>query len=125
MQVSPQTLELARRYLSIVDVGEPEQQGAERQQMHEALLDAFERERIPFHSRFEARWIARWLLARDRTPTAELPDTVLMFAKQNTHNGAPEELFFTPPDDNRAGLMPVMVVVMPFTMQPFVTDRSV
>ncbi len=125
MQVSTRTLELARRYLDIVDSGDPTRQGAERQQAHEALLDAFERERIPFHSRFEARWIARWLLARDRTPTAELPDTVLMFAKQNIHNGAPEELFFTPPDDNRAGLMPVMVVLMPFTMQSFVADRSV
>lgn len=76
---SANMLELARRYLEIVDSGDETRQGKERTQAHEALMDAMQAERIPFNARWEARWIARWLLSG--VPVSDGKHTTIMFAK--------------------------------------------
>lgn len=79
LEPSARLLELARRYLEIVDSGVETRQGEERTQAHEALMDAMEAERIPFNARWEARWIARWLLSGTRVSNGK--HTTTMFAK--------------------------------------------
>lgn len=120
--MSDKLFDLIRAYLDIVDNGTETDQGEKRTIAHEAMMDEMEKRRIPFNSRFEARWIARSLMAQKEV---NLPQTRLMFARRNKHNGLVMDLHFIPQDDNKEGLMPVMVVILPFTNQPFVTDRSV
>jgi len=79
LEPSARLLELARRYLEIVDSGDETRQGEERTQAHEALMDAMEAERIPFNARWEARWIARWLLSGAQVSDGK--HTTIMFAK--------------------------------------------
>lgn len=76
---SPRLLELAGRYLEIVDSGDESRQGAERTRAHEALMDEMEAERIPFNARWEARWIARWLLSGTTVRAGK--NTTIMFAQ--------------------------------------------
>lgn len=78
-QPSAALLELARRYLEIVDSGDAIQQGDERTRAHEALMDAMQAERIPFNARWEARWIARWLLSGASVSSGK--HTMVMFAQ--------------------------------------------
>lgn len=79
LEPSARLLELARRYLEIVDSGVETRQGEERTLAHEALMDAMEAERIPFNARWEARWIARWLLSGTRVSNGK--HTTIMFAR--------------------------------------------
>lgn len=58
-------LELCRAYLAIVDSGDETRQGDERTAAHDAMMDEMQRAGIPFDARWEARWIARYLLAVD------------------------------------------------------------
>lgn len=53
LEPSSQLLELARRYLELVDSGDETRQGDERTQAHEALMDAMQAERIPFNARWD------------------------------------------------------------------------
>lgn len=79
IEPSAELLDLARRYLEIVDSGDKTRQGEERTQVHEALMEAMEAEHIPFNARWEARWIARWLLSG--APVRDGKHTTIMFAK--------------------------------------------
>lgn len=58
-------LELCRAYLAIVDSGDETRQGAERTAAHDAMMETMRGAGIPFDARWEARWIARYLLAVD------------------------------------------------------------
>ena len=122
MQPSIELLKLATEYLAIVDSGDESRQGEERTLAHDALLDQMEKERIPFNARYVARWIARWMLKGSTEPNVR--GATVMFARLNKHNGVPEQLYFNPPDDNKEGLTPVVMVLLPFTFQPFVTERN-
>ena len=124
MNITSELIESVRKYIEIVDSGDESRQGDERTSAHEELMDIFEKSKIPFNSRFEARWIARWILKTDSLPSMELPDTKIMFAKQNEYNGTAVELRDIPPDDNKEGWMPVMVFLLPFEFQPYKADRS-
>lgn len=79
LKPSQQLLDLARRYLEIVDSGDAMRQGKERTPAHEALMDVMQAEHIPFNARWEARWIARWLLSG--APVGDGKHTTIMFAK--------------------------------------------
>jgi len=114
--------ELARQYLSIVDSGDPERQLDERTNAHDAMMDAMQAEGIPFNSRFEARWIARWLV-KNNSPV-ETPTMQVMFVKGLYANGVPEIIYNIPPEDNQSGYQPVLVVVLPFTLQTPVYERN-
>jgi len=115
---------LAKNYLSIVDSGDPERQGDERTAAHEALMDEMQRLKIPFYARYEARWIARWLVQRDSQPVTELPELKVMFAKPNEFNGIVEELHDIPPDDNKAGYMPVLVTILSLSLAQPIYERN-
>jgi hypothetical protein len=124
MNITPRLLELSRAYLSIVDGGDPDRQGGERTAAHEALMDELESEGIPFYARYEARWIARWLVQKDSMPVTELPELKVMFAKPNEYNGIVEELYDIPPSDNRLGYMPVLVTILPLSLAQPVYERN-
>ena len=127
---SQRLTELARHYLKMVDTPDgylsTDERSAERSNAHDAMMNAMTEEKMPFNSRYEARWIARWILAQnlgEDTITA-LPETRLMFLKARTTNGTPEIIYDMPPDDNKPGYMPVWIVVLPFTEQPFIAERN-
>lgn len=124
MTISPTLIEVAKSYLAMVDepdghMGTPERD-AERTLAHEALMDELEDARIPFSSRFEARWIARWLASGHCE--MDYPEPRVMWAGEKFYRG--DILYANPPDDNKAGMQPVMVIIMPFTYQPFVSERN-
>lgn len=81
---SAHLLKECRAYLAIVDSGDETRQGAERTAAHDAMMETMRREGIPFDARWEARWIARYLLAVD---AGQLPrgapgeHTKIMWAK--------------------------------------------
>lgn len=122
MTPSAKLLELAHHYIEIVDSGDETRQGDERTAAHDEMMAQMQAERIPFNARYEARWIARWMLAG--MPEGDTAPR-LMWAKLNPHTQAVTELFFSPPNDNKDALTPVMVVMLPFVYQPFVTERNV
>lgn len=114
---SQRLTELARAYLKMVDTPDgylsTDERSAERTNAHDAMMNAMTEEKIPFNSRYEARWIARWILSGYELP--ELPDARLMFAKPRSSNGTTELIYDVPPDDNRHGYIPVWVLIQPFT----------
>jgi hypothetical protein len=126
MEISEQLLERAKAYISMVDepdghMGTPERD-AERTAAHEALMDEMERCNIPFSSRFEARWIARWIVAQHQPKFDSTPS--LLWAKPNGDNEWFREIRHVPPQDNREGWIPVVVTLQPLTEQPPVFERN-
>ena len=120
MKPSAELLALCRAYLEIVDSGDEARQGDERTAAHETMMDAMEREGIPFNSRYEARWIARYLVSENTLEQDFTPR--LMWADEMYFRG--DVLRHTPPNDNKAGLVPVMVIVLPFVFQPHNAERN-
>ncbi|MBI4675118.1 MAG: hypothetical protein HY741_26045 [Chloroflexi bacterium] len=104
-------IQRAKIYLAMVDepdghAGTPERD-AERTAAHERLMDEMERCGIPFSSRYEARWIARWLISQHQ-PHFDSTRT-LMWAKPNGDNEWFKEIRHAPPQDNKEGWIPVVV----------------
>lgn len=115
-------IELARQYLSIVDHGSESDQREKRTAAHDAMMTQMRLEGVPFNSRIEARWIARWLVSGK--PNG-IHGQVLMFAQPLCGN--PEGasiLFSTPPDDNCSALVPVFVTIQSFENFPNATCDS-
>lgn len=102
-------------------MGTPERD-AERTAAHEALMDEMERSGIPFHSRFEAKWIARWIVARHETHFDSTPS--LLWAKPNGDNEWFKEIRHVPPQDNKEGWIPILVMYQPLTNHAPVFERN-
>jgi len=126
MNISDELTERAQIYLSMVDeadghIGIPERD-AERSEAHEQLMNELERCGIPFNSRFEARWIARWILSDNKPNLESTP--ALYWAKPNGDNDWFKELRHIPPDDNKEGWIPVMITYVPLDVQEAVFERN-
>ncbi len=117
---------LVDQYLELVDAPGSNYQPEQIEWIRQALLDAMERERIPFNSEAEARWVARWL--QQGVPIAEGKHTRIMFARMPEHYDVTEydpirhgvhELKGVPFADqsderaNAARFIPVLVTVEP------------
>jgi hypothetical protein len=110
--ITQQLTELAKSYLAIVDSGDESRQGAERTNAHDEMMAQMRIDGVPFNSRVEARWIARWLVSNK--PNG-LHGQMIMFAKPLSANpGMASIIFNSPPDDNREELVPVLVTIQSF-----------
>lgn len=142
---SAKLLALCRAYLAIVDSGDETRQGnsdsyeSARTAAHDAMMEQMQREGIPFNARWEARWMARYLLAVEaqRLPRAAGKEhTVMMWAKipvsadplqfDPCENGATilSASPFRTEDDERAHALewvPVLVTIAPAQMYDGVT----
>ncbi len=126
LNISAELLERAKDYLAMVD--EPDghtgtrERNAERTAAHERLMDEMEQCNIPFHSRFEARWIARWLVAQHQPNFDSTPS--LLWAKPNGDNEWFKEIRHVPPEDNKEGWIPVVVTLQPLSSHPTIFERN-
>jgi hypothetical protein len=126
MNFSAELIQKAKTYLQMVDepdghMGTPERD-SERTEAHEALMDEMERCGIPFNSRYEARWIARWILSEHEPRFDSTPS--LLWAKPNGENEWFKEIRHVPPEDNKDGWIPVIVSLQPVSNQPTVFERN-
>ena len=125
-QISPELLERAKIYLAMVD--EPDghtgtlERNAERTAAHERLMDEMEQCGIPFNSRFEARWIARWIVAQHQPKFDSTPS--LLWAKPNGDNEWFKEIRHVPPEDNKEGWIPIVVTLQPLSSHPTIFERN-
>lgn len=82
---SDQLLDLARRYLEIVDSSDEERQGDERTRAHNALIQAMLDEgiiRTP-PNRAQVRWLARYFVQTDYLDRAHTaPRSFVMFVRK-------------------------------------------
>ena len=126
MNISDELIQRAKDYLAMVDepdgyTGTPERD-AERTEAHERLMDEMERCNIPFPSRFEARWIARWIVAQHRPNFDSSPS--LLWAKPNGDNDWFKEIRHVPPADNREGWIPIVVKFEPLSSLGTIYERN-
>jgi hypothetical protein len=126
MNISAELIETARKYLAMVDepdghIGTPERD-RERSIAHENLMDEMENCGIPFTSRYEARWIARWIVTQQFPNIDSTPS--LAWAKPNGDNEWFKEIRHVPPEDNREGWIPVVVTYQPLASQTPVFERN-
>lgn len=123
---SAELLQRAKIYLALVD--EPDghsstpERDAERTAAHERLMDEMERCGFSFNSRYEARWIARWLVS-EHQPHFDSASSV-MWAKPNGENEWFKEIRHVPPEDNKAGWIPVVVRFEPLSNLGSVYERN-
>ena len=109
-------LDLARQYLAVVDHGDKVDQTTKRTATHDALMAQMRLEGVPFNSRVEARWIARWLVSGK--PNGIHHQSIMYTEPCDGNPSAPRKLFYSPPNDNREALVPVLVTVESFEHYP-------
>jgi hypothetical protein len=83
LRPSAELRDLVDKFFQFTDAPEANSQPILTEWIRQALLDAMERERIPFNSENEARWVARWL--QHGVPVSEGKHTRLMFARMPEH----------------------------------------
>lgn len=126
MNISDELVSRAKTYLAMVD--EPDghigtfERDAERTEAHERLMDEMEKCAIPFNSRFEARWIARWIVTQQLPHLDSTP--ALVWAKPNGDNEWFKEIRHVPPEDNRQGWIPLVVTFQPLSSYAPVFERN-